>query len=496
MDNENKNLEKNQEKKENIQEIPFTSDICECNNEENNQKENLIDFEKNIIIEKENLKYEENDNQYEKKNNKKKIIVWVSVMIICSIFFFVGVILISNGYGIKKIEPKANIIKELTKIKENKQKKDVNKEHKNNAIWEEKDNVNSENNANIILDNTIIANDYVEDVKTLPDMIENTMPAMVSITATGVVSYYNPFMYGEIEEYKTESNGSGIIISQTNDELLILTNEHVINSTKEVSIGFIDETTLIGYVKSYDIESDLAIIGLKIEDIPKETLNVIKIATIGNSDNLRLGETVVAIGNSLGCGQSVTKGIVSAINREIELEDGTTRIFIQTDAPINPGNSGGALLNMKGEVVGINEVKIASSKVEGVGFAIPISNAIDIIDELKNKEHREVLANDEHGWLGISCRDVTADITEMYNIPTGVFVYDVAKGSSADIANIVSGDVIIEFDGNKVYSSTILVDLVSRYKVGETIEIKLLHYENGIYKEKNIELTLLAKEYE
>ena len=358
------------------------------------------------------------------------------------------------------------------------------------------ENKDKENKENVVIEKTEVFDNYNTSMNDVSTIVENVMPSMVSITTTATVEYINPFFGGYIGEYEAEGAGSGIIISQTDEYLSILTNEHVVSGANSVEVGFIDNTKVEGVIKSSDYNSDLAIVIVEIEKVSLETLESIKVATLGDSNELKLGQNVIAIGNSLGYGQTVTSGIISALDRKVTSDDGITRTFIQTDAAINPGNSGGALLNMNGEVIGINESKIAASEIEGVGFAIPISNATDIIEKLSNREYRKVVEETERGYLGISCIDVDAAVAQTYRMPTGVFVYDIAPNSSAEKAGIKAGDIIITFDGVEVTTSNGLVDLVSRYKVGEKVEVVLQRAENGEYIEKTIEVELLEKQYD
>lgn len=332
------------------------------------------------------------------------------------------------------------------------------------------------------------------------DIAESCMPSVVSITNKGVQEIRSWF--GTYQQ-ETNGSGSGIIIGENDTELLIVTNYHVVSASTELSVCFsfeeeLEEKNVVSAkIKGYDSQKDLAVISVKLSDIPEDTKSQIKIATIGDSSELKIGEQVVAIGNALGYGQSVTNGIVSALNREVSVQ-GTngeviTNKLIQTDAAINPGNSGGALLNMRGEVVGINSVKYSSEEVEGMGYAIPISDVESIIGDLMNKETRDKVDEDEVGYLGISCIGVTSEVAKVYDLPEGVYVKSVVKGSAAENAGLKAGDVIVKLDGSTVASDTELVEALSYYKAGETIDIVVKTRESG-YEEQTFSVTLGKKQ--
>ncbi|MBQ7943868.1 MAG: trypsin-like peptidase domain-containing protein [Lachnospiraceae bacterium] len=327
------------------------------------------------------------------------------------------------------------------------------------------------------------------------------LPSVVSITNKGVTEVQT--MFGTYQQ-DSESSGSGIIIGSNDKELLIVTNYHVVSSSNELSVVFSydedsDEPSLVSAkLKGYDSEKDLAVISVSQEDITDEMRSQIKIATIGDSSTLQLGQEVVAIGNALGYGQSVTTGIISALNREVSVsaDDGSTitNKLIQTDAAINPGNSGGALLNMNGELIGINSVKVASSSVEGMGYAIPISDVQSIIEELMLKETRDVVAEEDQGYLGISGPDVTADIASAYNMPIGIFISQVYDGSPAEAAGLKKNDIITKFDGQTVKTMSELKNLLTYYRAGETVEVTAMVQDSQGYTEKTFTLTLGTKD--
>ena len=346
---------------------------------------------------------------------------------------------------------------------------------------------------------------------TVAAVAQASMPSVVAITTVSVQEIPSFFGYSS-RQYKSASTGSGIIVGDNDDELLIATNNHVVDGATTLSVCFIGddvanaetetvnagdngdlnvEDAVSAKIKGTDADNDLAVVAVKKSDIPEDTLNQIKIAQIGSSDDLAVGQQVVAIGNALGYGQSVTSGWISALNRTISTDDGTNSTgLIQTDAAINPGNSGGALLNMKGELIGINSAKYADSAVEGMGYAIPISKAKPILEELMNRETREKVDSSKKGYLGVSLANLTTEAIEMYNMPTGAFVRSVEDDSPAQEAGICKGDIIVKFDGQKVSDGDDLLDKLQYYKSGEKIETVIARATNGEYEENTIELTL------
>ena len=335
------------------------------------------------------------------------------------------------------------------------------------------------------------------------DIVEETMPSIVSITTKSVEevqSYYGMFgQYGAYspEQREVQGSGSGIIIGKNDTELLIATNYHVVDGAETLSVGFCDSTACEAKVKGYDSEKDLAVVAVSLDDIDSDTMNAISIATIGNSDNLKVGEQVVAIGNALGYGQSVTTGIVSAKNRQLNSDDtvgdydsdsNSATNLIQTDAAINPGNSGGALLNMNGEVVGINSAKLASTEVEGIGYAIAISDVTDTIESLMNEETRDKV--EDHGVLGSTVQTVDSAVTEAYGVPEGVLVREVTEGGAADDAGIEARSIITKFAGKTVTTKEQLVDFLSYYEPGEDVELTIEVPDGKEYKEETVTVTL------
>lgn len=364
--------------------------------------------------------------------------------------------------------------------------------------------------------------DIVAESGTVAGVAQATMSSIVAITSVSVQEIPSFFGYGT-RQYQSAGSGSGIIVGENDSELLIATNNHVVSGATTLTVCFAgsdvvgaeEETqamassgsTGFGFdgdvdvdnavsakIKGTDEENDLAVVAVEKSDIPDETMEEIKIAQLGSSDDLVVGEQVVAIGNALGYGQSVTSGWVSALNRSISTEDGEASGLIQTDAAINPGNSGGALLNMNGEVIGINAAKYADSQVEGMGYAIPISKAEPILEELMNRETRDKVEDSSKvGYMGVKAADLTTEAIQMYNMPAGAFITEVTEGGAADNAGIKKGDIIVKLDGQKVSGKDDLVDKLQYYEAGETIEVVISRANSGEYKEQTVEVTLGSK---
>ena len=339
------------------------------------------------------------------------------------------------------------------------------------------------------------------------DIAEEALPSIVSITTKSVQevqSYYGMYgMYGyapQQQEQEVEGSGSGIIVGKNDDELLIATNYHVVSGADTLSVAFVDGNAVEASVKGFDEERDLAVVSVALDDIDSDTMDAISVAKIGSSDDLKVGEQVVAIGNALGYGQSVTTGIVSAKNRRMDSDNNTVTDgsddssngvnLIQTDAAINPGNSGGALLNMEGEVVGINSAKLASTEVEGMGYSIAISDVTDILQNLMNETSRDKLDDSEHGTIGIKCISVSSEAVQMYGIPAGVFVSEVTEGGAADKAGLKANSVITEFNGKTVSSADQLIEYLSYYEPGEEVELTVQVPKGTGYEEETIKVTL------
>ena len=340
------------------------------------------------------------------------------------------------------------------------------------------------------VDNTKISQSTGETAKSdIASIAEEVMPSVVSITNLSVQQVQS--FFGGIQEQESKSVGSGIIISQNDSELLIITNNHVVEGNETLTVSFVDEESVEAQVKGTDAAKDLAVIAVQTKEIKDTTMDQIKVAALGNSDQLQVGESVIAIGNALGYGQSVTSGIVSATGREL---DGIDEKLIQTDAAINPGNSGGALLNANGEVVGINTAKVATDTVEGMGYAIPISSVSDIIENLMNQETKNKVSEAEQGQFGIQGVDVTADSSEMYNMPTGVYVSEVIAGGGAKKAGITKGSVITGINGTSIDGMQALKEQLQYYRAGETVKITVATPEkNGEYAKRDVEVTLGKK---
>ena len=325
-------------------------------------------------------------------------------------------------------------------------------------------------------------------------VVEEAMPAVVAVASTAVYQMpdfgFGWFFGGGSQSYEVPSSGSGIIIGENDTELLIVTNNHVVQDTVSLKITFVDDTAVDAAVKGTDTDTDLAVISVPLDQIPQETKEKRSVARLGDSDGLKVGQGVIAIGNALGYGQSVTVGYVSALNREIKTSDGNTRVLLQTDAAINPGNSGGALLNMKGEVIGINAAKYSSTEVEGIGYAIPVSGVQDILDELMNRKTRSEVAEEKRGYLGIQGTTVDEDAAAAFGMPKGVYVYKILKDGAAADSQLREKDIITKLDGMTVKSMQELQKLLKGYEAGETIELLVQRQEDGQYKEIQIPVTL------
>ena len=344
---------------------------------------------------------------------------------------------------------------------------------------------------------TVKVTAQAEDSDAVVAVAREAMPSVVTISTMSVEEMRS--FFGGTQEIQVQGAGTGVIVNKNESELLIATNNHVVEGATQLSVGFVDQSSVEAQVKGTDVDNDLAVVAVQLSDIPAETLSQLKIATIGDSDELELGQPVVAIGNALGYGQSVTTGVVSALNRDLSLTDEsgtaiTSTGLIQTDAAINPGNSGGALLNMAGELIGINEAKTSSSgsggSVDNIGFAIPIDKAEDSLKELMNLPTREKVDPSEASYLGIEGETITQDITQLYGIPTGVGVVAVEQGSPAEKAGIQQGDVITQFDGRAVANQQQLSDTLQYYKAGETVDVTLQRADNGKYAEQTVSVTL------
>ena len=349
----------------------------------------------------------------------------------------------------------------------------------------------TQSDSNTKIEATDTSSSYV--ASDVSDIVEAVMPSIVSITNVSEAQYQS--FFGGTQTQQSTSCGSGIIVSQDADNLYIATNNHVVEGADSLTVAFSDNTTVSAEIKGTDPSTDLAVIRVALSSIDSDTLNTIKVATLGNSDDLKAGQAAIAIGNALGYGQSVTTGVISALNREVAVSDSNsntnyTAELIQTSAAINPGNSGGALLNAAGEVIGINSVKYADTEVEGIGYAIPISTAMPIIEDLITKEKVDEA---DSAYLGIGGVDVTSDVAKTYNMPTGVYVAQVKENSAAEQAGIQKGDIITAFDGKDVSSMEDLSSKLQYYKAGTTVDVTIQRASNGQYEEQTLSVTLGKK---
>ena len=338
---------------------------------------------------------------------------------------------------------------------------------------------------------TAISSSYV--ATDVSDIVDEVMPSIVAITNVSQTEYQS--FWGQSKTYESTSCGSGIIVSQDNEYLYVATNNHVVEGANSLTVTFANDDTVSAEIKGTDPSTDLAVVKVALSSIKDDTMSEIKVATLGSSDTLKVGESCIAIGNALGYGQSVTTGVISALNREVSVSDSSsstnyTAELIQTDAAINPGNSGGALLNTVGEVIGINSVKYSDTSVEGIGYAIPMDTAKPIIEELITKEKVD---ESNSAYLGIVGVDVTSDVAKTYNMPTGVYVAQVMEGAAAEQAGIQKGDIITKFDGKDVTSMEELSYNMQYYAAGTTVDVVIERSSNGQYEEQTISVTLGKK---
>lgn len=415
----------------------------------------------------------ENHGKKEKKKKEKKRGGFFKKFLMCAALgLFFGVFL---GLGFYSVMYATDFPKQLQESK----KESV--QTGGNNVQYKPDNTQT----SIKLTNTETVTSVESDITSV---VQDVMPAMVSIVNkyTTTESFFGQTFTGQ-----NESSGSGIIVAETAEELLLVTNYHVAASATKLEITFADGEVAEAKIKGVDSDMDLAVLAVDLDELSQDTKAAIAIATWGDSDALKLGEPVIAIGNALGYGQSVTTGIVSALNREITMSDGTKSTFIQTDAAINPGNSGGALLNIKGEVVGINASKIGGSAIEGMGYAIPISAASPIIEELMERETRkERVPEEEVGYMGINLQNVTSQISQAYKMPVGAFVFSVEEGGAAQKAGVLPGDVIVKLEGERIGSYNGLQELLQYYATGDTVEVTIMRQEKGEYVEHKLQVTL------
>lgn len=325
----------------------------------------------------------------------------------------------------------------------------------------------------------------------LSGVSKNVMPSIVSIT--GKFETTSQSWFGQTQSSESEGVGSGIIIGKKDGKILIVTNNHVVADAKSLSVGFVDGKSASATIRGTDSDADLAVVEVDTKNMKSSTLKKIAVITLGDSSKLQTGERAIAIGNALGYGQSVTGGYISALNRQVQLTD-KTMTLIQTDAAINPGNSGGALLNMKGELIGINSAKYASAEVEGMGYAIPVATAQPILDNLMTRETRDVVSEDEAGYLGVSVQDVSEEASSYYGIPSGAYLAAVEENGAAAKAGIKQGDIITKFDGLSISSASELKSTIAYYKEGETVDVTYMRANNGEYEEHTVSVTLAKSE--
>lgn len=331
----------------------------------------------------------------------------------------------------------------------------------------------------------------VSTVTDVSSIAEKAMPSLVAINDTMTVEQNN--FFGMPQTYQAQSSGSGIIVGQNDTELLIATNNHVVSGATDMKVTFTDSTQVAAAVKGTDSATDLAIIAVKLSDIPSDTMSKIKVATLGNSDNVKVGQQVIAIGNALDYGQSLTVGYISALDREITDENGIQHTYIQTDAAINPGYSGGALLDLNGNVIGINAAKNASTEVEGMGFAIPISKAQEILNNLMTKKTREAVDESAQGYLGIQGTNIDANASKEYGMPVGIYVYKIVEGGAAANSDLKEKDIITKFDGQSVTNMEELKQMLTYYEGGSTVSLTVQSLVNGSYVEHEVQITLGTK---
>ena len=411
------------------------------------------------------------------KKPKKTGQFWKKMLLAVGLGIFFGISAGVSFYFINLATGVADLTKNKTVTEDT-----VPVEREENEISKEK----AVSDSGIDMTSTQTVTTVVTDVT---EVVENVMPAVVSITNTFTETTN---FWGQKFSSEAQSSGSGIIVNENEEELLIVTNYHVVQDADNLKVQFINDAVEDAQVKGADSNMDLAVIAVKLSDLDSDTKNAISLAKMGDSDSLKVGEPAIAIGNALGYGQSVTTGVISALDRQIEIsEDGsTTGKLIQTDAAINPGNSGGALLNVKGEVIGINSNKIGGSAIEGMGYAIPISSAEPIIETLMTKETKNKVDAEKKGFLGISGINVTNDVSQMYGMPQGVYVTQVYDDMAADKAGMINGDIITGFEGSGVGSMEDLQGYLEYYEIGETVEVTIMRASSGSYQQVTLNITL------
>lgn len=472
------------------------------NSNSNNSQNNGYYYSTNDSQTNNGYNYNSNNNNNGNGKKKKKKRTLIAVVAVC-VVLLAGTIGISAAYISKNKDSLTNVLEDGTLSKNDNNSNNDNSSDSGN--YESIGSTNTQNDANSSSKSGVTVTD-------VSSVVSSAMPSVVAITSKTLVESGNnysqdiwEYYFGggnsgnnKSNSYEEDAAGSGIIVDQTSTELLIVTNNHVVEGADSLKIQFAgteSKDSVDGYIKGTDSTKDVAVVAVKLKDIPSDVLKNIKKATLGDSDKVNVGEGVIAIGNALGYGQSVTTGIISAKDREVQLEN-QTMTLLQTDAAINGGNSGGALLNASGEVIGINVAKYSSSgsssnaSVEGMGFAIPISSVKDIISNLETKETRTKVSEDERGYLGISGFDVDEQTSQAYSIPQGIQVQRVVKGGPAENAGIAASDVITKFDGQDVSSMTSLQSMLEYYKKGEQVKVTIEYRDGREYKTKDVTVTL------
>ena len=472
------------------------------NSNSNNSQNNGYYYSTNDSQTNNGYNYNSNNNNNGNGKKKKKKRTLIAVVAVC-VVLLAGTIGISAAYISKNKDSLTNVLEDGTLSKNDNNSNNDNSSDSGN--YESIGSTNTQNDANSSSTSGVTVTD-------VSSVVSSAMPSVVAITSKTLVESRNDYSQdiweyyfgggnsgnNKSNSYEEDAAGSGIIVDQTSTELLIVTNNHVVEGADSLKIQFAgteSKDSVDGYIKGTDSTKDVAVVAVKLKDIPSDVLKNIKKATLGDSDKVNVGEGVIAIGNALGYGQSVTTGIISAKDRKVQLEN-QTMTLLQTDAAINGGNSGGALLNASGEVIGINVAKYSSSgsssnaSVEGMGFAIPISSVKDIISNLETKETRTKVSEDERGYLGISGFDVDEQTSQAYSIPQGIQVQSVVKGGPAENAGIAASDVITKFDGQDVSSMTSLQSMLEYYKKGEQVKVTIEYRDGREYKTKDVTVTL------
>lgn len=473
------------------------------NSNSNNSQNNGYYYSTNDSQTNNGYNYNSNNNNNGNGKKKKKKRTLIAVVAVC-VVLLAGTIGISAAYFSKNKDSLTNVLEDGT-LSNNNNSNSNNDNSSDSGNYESIGSTNTQNDANSSSTSGVTVTD-------VSSVVSSAMPSVVAITSKTLVESRNDYSQdiweyyfgggnsgnNKSNSYEEDAAGSGIIVDQTSTELLIVTNNHVVEGADSLKIQFAgteSKDSVDGYIKGTDSTKDVAVVAVKLKDIPSDVLKNIKKATLGDSDKVNVGEGVIAIGNALGYGQSVTTGIISAKDRKVQLEN-QTMTLLQTDAAINGGNSGGALLNASGEVIGINVAKYSSSgsssnaSVEGMGFAIPISSVKDIISDLETKETRTKVSEDERGYLGISGFDVDEQTSQAYSIPQGIQVQSVVKGGPAENAGIAASDVITKFDGQDVSSMASLQSMLEYYKKGEQVKVTIEYRDGREYKTKDVTVTL------